>query len=189
MHVERFHRFRQGTILALGTLLLVLSWLVLFWWLDEFAILSLVPYDDVMPEARPSPDTWQRQLNDTFEIPPWRHVPAWLLVSVSIALFIIALGRTSKWPAVGVRLELYFALSNFLFVAVSFLSGFALVFLPNLPVLKAGEYYPPGYEWTYRFILADTVFLILWLVLQAWGISKWLLSRFPHEAANRCLDV
>lgn len=183
MRMERSHRFGRDTILTLVMLFLVLSWLVLFRWLDEFAILSLVPYDDLMPEDRPPPGTWQRSLNDTFESPPWRHVPAWFLVSVSIALFIItAFGRTSKW-SVGsvVRLGLGFALSNILLVAVMFLSGFAAALLPSMPSLEPGLY-PPGYGWTYKFILADLVLLAFWLVLQAWGMPKWLLARFPRRA-------
>ena len=180
---ERAPSRRQGVALALGGLLLVLSWAALFGWINEFAILSLIPYDDVWPEFRPSPETWQRQLNDFFERPPWRYLPACLSVGISVALFLVH-SRTYKLPAARIRLEVGFALSNFL-VTLAMVKFDFLDFLPVLPCLLVYDYEVGGYGWTYRFILADTLLVGLWLALQAWGIPKWVSARAPREAVSQ----
>ncbi len=165
------HLLKSRAILTLVLLLLVFSWLALFVWLNGFAILSLIPYDDTAPEARPPADTWQRQLNDFFERPPWRNLPAWFLVGISVLLFITAVIRTS--PVSRTRLGLLFAFSNLAVVVAMALSTYILSPLPTLRFLEPG-YYRPGYGWTYRFILMDAVLLAGWLFLQARGITEWV---------------
>ena len=174
--------WKQSLILVVGILLLIFSWVALFFWIDRFVMLSFIPYDDVMPEARPPIGTWQRQLNDFFEKPPGRHLPAWLIVGASIAIFIVALGRAPQSPAVSIRLGLSFALSNLLLIVAMVFSTLILGSLPlELPSLNPMYDYHPGYGWTFKFILADTLLLGLWLALQVWGIPKWVLARFPRE--------
>jgi multisubunit Na+/H+ antiporter MnhB subunit len=176
---------KRKLLVVVGILLLVFSWVALFFWVDGFVMLSFIPYDDVMPEARPSLGTWQRHLNDFFERPPGRHLPAWLIVGASIAVFIISLGRAPQSPAVSIRLGLSFALSNLLLVVAMAFSISILGSLPlELPSLNPMYHYHPGYGWTFKFILTDTLLLGLWLALQVWGIPKWVLARFPREVVQ-----
>ena len=170
---------RQGVALVLSGLLLVLSWVAVFGWINGLAILSLIPYDDVWLEFRPSSDTWHRKLNDFIERPPMRYVPACLAVGVSVALF-LAHSRTFKTPRARIRLALGFTLSNFLLVYALYSHFWVQAFLPELPRSVYG-----GYGWTYRFILADTLLLGLWWALQAWGIPKWVSARAPREAVSQ----
>ena len=181
-------RWKEGSTLAVVILLLIFSWLVLLAWIDGFGVLPLIPYDDVMPEGRPLPGTWQRQLNDFFERPPWRHLPACLIVGVSTVLLMIALGRTSKSPLGiiqrSIRLGLGFALSNFLLVAAMISIGY-MDLVPNdlkqTLTLQYGRYGP-----AFLLMFMDILFaLVPWLALQAWGIPKWVLAHSPREAVSQ----
>ena len=169
-------------------LLLTFSWLVLFGLIDGFGIYRLVPYDDVWSKSRPFPGTWQRQLNDFFERSPWRHLPACLIVGASTVLLMIALGRTSK-SSLGIIqrsiwLGLSFALANFVLVA-------AMMFIASVTpspnkleqalALQYGRYGP-----AFLHMFTDILFALgPWLALQAWGIPKWILARFPREAVSK----
>ena len=169
-------------------LLLTFSWLVLFGWIDEFEIYRLVPYDDVWSEERPLPGPWQHQLNDFFERSPWRHLPACLIVGASTGLLMIALGRTSK-SSLGIIqrsiwLGLSFALSNFVLVAVMLFIASVNpipIELNQALALQYGRYGPAFLQ-----MFTDILFaLVPWLALQAWGIPKWILARFPREAVSK----
>ena len=165
---EQIPSRKQSIALAVGVLFLVLSWAALFWWINEFAIYALVPYDDVWPEFRPLPGTWQRELNDFFERPPVRYMPACLAVGVSVVLF-LAHSRTFRSHGARIRLTLCFALSNFLLVLAMIAESYIDImdFLPELPYSIYGRY-----GCAYGSILVDTLLLGLWLALQAWGIPK-----------------
>jgi len=188
MREEQIPRWKHGLILAAVILLLTFSWLVLFGWIDEFGIYLLVPYDDVWSEGRPFPGTWQRQLNDFFERPPWRHLPACLIVGASTVLLMIALGRTSKSPLGiiqrSIRLGLSFALSNFVLVAAMMSIGYVNPSpneLKQALALQYGRYGP-----AFLLMFMDILFaLVPWLALQAWGIPKWVLARSPREAVSQ----
>lgn len=176
MSGEQVYSRKQGIALALGGILLILGWAALLWWINEFAIYALVPYDDVWPKFRPLPGTWPRELNDFFERPPVRYVPGCLALGVSVVLF-LAHSRTFKSPAARIRLAIGFALSNFLITLAMFAnSGDILDFLPELPRSVYGRYGS-----AYRSILANTVLVGLWLSCQAWGIPK-MLRGFSRKA-------
>ena len=175
---KRISRRKHGLIQAVLTLLLLFSWWLALGWVSEDVTLSLVPYDDVWPEFRPSPETWQRQLNDLFERPPVRYMPACLLGGASILLFLVH-RYTFRSPAARVRLILGFTASNLLLVLATFAAAFVLIdLLPELPRSVYGRY---GY--TYRAILVDTLLVGLWWALQAWGIPRWASARAPHDRA------
>jgi hypothetical protein len=195
MRGEGILSWKQGIALALGGLLLIFSWMAVFGFLDVFVVeFLLIPYD-VPSEARPSPETWQRQLNDFFERPPWRHLPALLGVGFSVSLFFFHI-RASKPGAACLRLALIlapiFALSNFLLIMASFFSTSIVdSLLPLLPSLNPIHHIDPTsgapvryipelggrYAHTYKFLLADTLLVALWLALQAWGIPKLIRFR------------
>jgi hypothetical protein len=191
MRGEGIFSWKQGIALALSGLLLIFSWMAVFGFLDVFVVeFLLIPYDDVPSEARPSPETWQRQLNDFFGRPPWRHLPALLGVGFSVSLFFFHI-RASKPGAARLRLALIlapiFALSNFLLIMASFFSTPIVYSLPSLPSLNPIHHIDPtsgapvryiqGYAHTYKFLLADTLLVALWLALQAWGIPKLIRFR------------
>jgi hypothetical protein len=182
--------WKQGIALILGGLLLIFSWMAVFGFLNVFVVEPhLIPYDDVPSEARPSPETWQRQLNDFFERPPWRHLPAWLGVGFSVFLFFFHI-RTFKPAAARLRLALIlapiFALSNFLLIMASFFIIPIVDSLPPLPSLNPIHHIDPmsgapvryrGYGDTFPSLLADTLLVVLWLALQAWGIPRLIRFR------------
>lgn len=162
---KRFGRLKQCLPLAMKLFLLLLSWIAMFFWVKEFVMLAVIPYDDVMPEARPLPGTWQRQLNDFFERPPWRLVPAWFITGVSIAVFLILLTRSSPLYAAHIGLSL--ALSNFLLIIVSIFIGYVLASVPLFfPSLNPPFDPHPGYGWTFKFIVSDALLIGLWLAFQ-----------------------
>jgi hypothetical protein len=171
---------KWAVILLAGVLFLTFSWVTLFWCFDEFVLLPLVPYDNVILDERPAPGSWQRQLNDFFEKSPARHLPAWFLTAMSVVFFVTTWRHVSKSPFKSIKLELIFALSNFFLIAAVFVSSFVVgSILPELPNAVYGRY-----GWTYRFIVAHTLLVGFWLTFQAWGIPKWLLACTPHEAAS-----
>lgn len=174
---KRISRFKPGIILVVGILLLVFSWLVLFW-LVEFDTDLLAPYDTTPLANRPPWGTWQRDLSDFFQDPPGSVIPALLIVGISIVLLVIALGRTPGSFNVRIRLLLSFALSNLVIVAAMFFSGFVVADLP----LEIAPY--PGYGWTLKFLVPDILLLALLFALQGWDIPKWLLTRFPTKTAD-----
>ena len=176
MHkVGQDFQLRQVLLLAIISLLLFSSWVILFFWIREFAILSMIPYDDVMPEARPSPRTWQRQLNDFFERSPWRQVPAWLITGSSIVAFLIVLVRSSLSFSECTRFSIMLAILNFSFISAMVLISVVLASVRlTLPFLNPPYDYHPGYGWTFKFILADILLLGIWLTAQVWLVSKSL---------------
>lgn len=162
-------------------LLLLSSWVVVFGWLDLwFGDGPLVPYASaaLLSWERPPINTWQRQLNDYFAWPPFiaRRV-AFLFVGLSVALFSLTWFRISKSAESGIRLGLDFALSNVVFVLIMFVSQSWFNLLPDLALLDPPGY-RAGYGSTYKYILAGSLWLLLWLVLQARVIPRWLLARF-----------
>ncbi len=181
MEGEQIPRWKRSLIQAMAIFFLLSSWWVASGWINELAICALVPYDDVWPEFRPLPGTWYRDLNDFFEGPPWRYLPACLSVGVSIALFLLVHRRAYKSPSTSIRLALTFALSNFLLVACALYSAFHIGdLLPELPRSVYGRY---GY--TYGFILVDTLLVVLWWAIQAWGITKWVSVRAMYKAVSQ----
>jgi len=140
---------------------------------------SLAPYDTTPLADRPPRGTWQRDLSDFFQVPPGSVIPALLSVGISVVLAIIALRRIPDSSNVRTQLMLGFALSNIVVVAAMFLGNFLVADLP----LEIAPY--PGYGWTLKFLAKDILLLALLFALQACGIPKWLLARFPKEMAGK----
>jgi hypothetical protein len=84
------------TIFTVGLLLLIGSWIVLYWWAALFTEALLVPWRCCGLETIPSPDTWQRVINDFFANSPGRHLPSILLVAVSAAVLAVRLNRAKR---------------------------------------------------------------------------------------------
>jgi len=160
---------KRHIALTFGILLLILSWAVLFWAVDLMFVEVLTPYSSMMREARPSPGTWRRELNDFFE----RNgifVPI-LIVGGSVGLFVVALARVG-WKESG-RLILRFTLSNVGIAAGMLLSTPLVAQFPSIPSPE----YPSGYEGTYKFIIAVLFFLGLLFFIQGRGVKKAVASR------------
>ena len=176
---KRISRFNPDIILVVGILVLVFSWLVLFW-LVEFETELLAPYDTTPLENRPPRGTWQRDLSDFFQVPPGSVIPASLIVGISMVLLVIALGRAPAPGSFNLRIHLLlsFALSNLVIAAAMFFSGFVVADLP----LEIAPY--PGYGWTLKFLAPDILLLALLFALQGRGIPKCLLARFPNQTAG-----
>lgn len=174
---KRIFRFMPGIILVVAIVFLVFSWLALFW-LVELDTDLLAPYDTTPLDHRPPRGTWQRDLSDFFQVPPGSVIPASLSIGISMVLLIITLGRTPGQFNVRIRLLLSFALSNLVIVAAMFFSGFVVADL----ALELAPY--PGYGWTLKFLVPDILLVALLFALQAWGIPKWLLARFPTKTAD-----
>lgn len=147
-------------------LILVFSWVVLFWIGHEPIVWSLTPYDTTPIAKRPPVGTWPRDLNDFFLTSSGKTMPATLITGVSVALFAVALRRLPQSTLARVQLMLLFALSNVAVITALFLSGFIVGSLP----LELTPY--PGYGWTVKFLIPEVLLLALLFSLQLWGIPK-----------------
>lgn len=167
-------RLRQWVALVSVILFLGLTYVGLFWWLREITQWTLVPYDDIEPDLRPPKDTWQRQLNDYFEV-TYQQV-AWLFVGSSAVLYLIALNR-SKVLVERVWLGIGFAASNLMLMVTMGLCAYLLSPLPPLSFLEPTGHWVPGYGWTYKFIVGNVMLLSCWLWVQVSGIPRWASTR------------
>jgi hypothetical protein len=139
--------------LLVGIACLAVSWS----WLHFFLRLAtwglLVPWEQAPP---PPIGTWERAVNDFFSAPPGSELPATLVVSMSVLIFLVPLVRTRPPSLV----PWYFAASNagFLVLHLWFLVVLASLIDPN-----SG----PGFQRTWPGILETGGLVVALLALQA----------------------
>ncbi len=153
----------------IGLLLLVLSWIVIFYILRILTEFVFVPWDTAI--TRPEIGTWQRTLNDFFELPPGNFLIASLLTLTSIYLTTRRTHHLLLVVAVG---NIVFALLVMGVFMVAALVNNAL--FPHPPVA-----YDPTYRGYYRSIIPGLTLALAccgWLRWQASGnqqlLRRWL---------------
>lgn len=163
----------QGIVLAMAILGLLASWAILFA-ITDMVTWSLAPFDTTPVEKRPAPGTWQREVSDFFAEPPGSAILPVLVVGSSAILFLAALFRRHAPATARARLAFRFLESNLLIAGAIILSIYVFGALP----LELAPY--PGYGWTIKFLVPQTVLLILMFVLQ----GRYLRTLSPARAAR-----
>jgi hypothetical protein len=120
MTTTNWRRFGvRSSVFLTGLMALGISWYVVYGIMIVATSLYLVPWD--VSIVRPTEGTLAKAVNDFFEVPPGSVLPAWILLVVSIGLFLRA------WRKKGFVSELpwRFALLNvlFIFAQVAVLGG------------------------------------------------------------------
>ncbi len=177
MTARRIRAFVSNPVLQLGVpaLILLFTWWMLFGGV-QIATWSLMPYDGTLAERHPPLGTLERSLNDFFESPPGSNLPAALVVGTSIILLVVALLRIPGRSGERAKLVLGFAAMNFI-VSI----GMFVCILADLP-LNLTPY--PGYGWTLKFLIPQSLCLVLLFAFQAWLIPSELRHASPN-APNR----
>jgi len=152
---------KKMVVFVSGTLLLVATWcfLSLFVWVATEG--WLVPWDCLNRAERPPLGSWERTVNDFFEVPPGSILPGVVFTVVSASIFVV---RTVKATDRAV-LPWVFAGTNIIFFLVV---SFAVIRAHELPDLWLPQPRPPidvGYHRTWPAILTTTVLVgVLFLV-------------------------
>lgn len=137
-----------------GTLLLALTWHVLFFWLMGATEWLLVPWDTTT--ERPARGTLARSVNDFFEHAPGSCLPAVVVVGGSMALSAAGFVRNREGRA---WLPALVAACNATFIVVDYACVYFLIWVVG------GRLPPPqtGYHRTWPGVLVTVLLLgLLW---------------------------
>jgi len=157
-----------------SAVLLMPSWMLMFWVVTGPVTWSLTPYDSTPILKRPPFGSWPRLLNDFFDTLPGNLMPAVLIVGISVSFFVVALRSLPDSPTARIRLMLLFGLSNLAAIAGIAAGAFIVGPLP----LELAPY--PGYGWTAKFLIADLLCVALLLAFQ-WSRIRHTASATPDR--------
>ena len=146
-------------------ILLIMSWIGLLFW-GRFVPTAFMPYSDVLETMRPPSGTWQRALNDFFQYTWVQEFVSFLGFGISMIFVGYAIYRFRNKGTELMVVLLYLALSN---LALSLVFLLLTLYIPaggELSFLKPLGQYRPGYELTYKYILADVLTLLIWISIQ-----------------------
>lgn len=155
-----------------GTLLLVGTWCFLGLMILAATEGSLVPWDCICASERPPLGTWERTVNDFFEVLPGSILPGSVFIVVSASVFVARVARTKN----RVLLPWSFAATNVIFFLVD---SFLVIRAHQLSDLWLPQPRPPldvGYHRTWPAILVWSVLLVVLFVVQ----SKAPVERKRH---------
>ncbi len=130
--------------LTVGSLVLGLSWYVLFWFMALTAGRVLAPWDQWARYAPPG-GAWQRQLSDFFSRDTSQYLVALIVVGVSVGLFVLGMLRATNDERP--RLPLAFAVTNLAFMLISVLSIALIYQAPNWWLSQLRLSGKVGYMW------------------------------------------
>ena len=158
----RVNPFTRG-----GTLLLFGTWYILYLWVAAMTEGWLVPWDTV-PD-RPPVGTWQRTVNDFFEVRPGAVLPAAIVIVISMLLFVIRVVRERNRTF----LPLGFAATNLLFAIVDTILVIPVHRLPDLWLPKPRPVWDVGYHRTWPAIVVTTILLLVlfWTQWMGWPLK------------------
>lgn len=163
VHAVMGRRMGAGFIFLLGVVLLILSWRFLYGWLIPMTEGLLVPWDTT--PTRPPTGTWERSLNDFFEVPPGAYAPSVLVVASSALLFLVRLLTGNEERA---KLPWLFALVNGLFFLASIVLLVLTHWLSAAFLLLSGQsHLTAGYQRTLLGIVAMSIAIAFLLLAQA----------------------
>jgi len=146
-----------GTFIG-GILLLTGTWYLLFMYTAAMTEGWLVPWDCWPASERPLFGTWERTMNDFFEVPPGSILPGIVVVTISTGIFLSRTLRATKRTL----LPLAFATTNLLFLVVD-------AFLVAVAHQLRDFWRPPndiGYHQTWPAILVTTILLSTLFIVQ-----------------------
>lgn len=83
-------------IFTIGLVLLLTSWVIVYWWTALFTEALLVPWYCCGQDSIPAIGTWQRTINDFFNEFPGSALPSLTFVTISIAIFISRLSKAKN---------------------------------------------------------------------------------------------
>ena len=153
---------RTGLFIG-GLLLLLGTWVIMYYWILGATEGWLVPWDCWPVSYRPAVGTWARTVNDFFESRPGSILPSIAVVAIGVCTFIVRVARTRDRTLLPVT----FAATNLVFlVADLFLVIFAHL-LPNLWLPKPRPEVDIGYHHTWPAILVTIVLLTVLFVVQS----------------------
>jgi len=146
-------------------ILLIISWICLFFW-GRVVTTAFMPYSDVLEAMRPPLGTWQRSLNDFFQYTWAKEFLSFLGIGISVIFVGYAIYRFRDKRNELMVVLLYLALSNLVFFLVFLLLTLYIPAGGELSFLKPLGQFRPGYEFTYKYILADVITLLIWILAQ-----------------------
>jgi hypothetical protein len=165
-----------------GPFLLALTCAVLHEYLTLVTEGWLAPWSQIPDGLRPPAGTWQRTINDIFDGPPWATLPAWLILLISLILFLRRVLRSRERGP----LPLEFATLNVLFV----LADLVLVVPAHLLVALFWRQPRPegdvGYHLTWLAVVVTAGLLAVLFRAQATG---WLAGQKRMGAPTQLLLV
>jgi len=162
-------RLNRNTVRALvqilGPFLFVLSGVVLHGYIAIVTRGWLAPWSQVPDHLRPAVGTWQRTVNDFFAESPGAALPAWLVLVISVTLFVRRLLRSQERRL----LLLEFATLNTLFVLVDLALVVPAHLLADLLLEQPLPEGDVGYHHTWLAIVVTVGLLVMLFRAQAAG--------------------
>jgi cytochrome bd-type quinol oxidase subunit 2 len=151
-----------------GPLLLLGTWAFLFMHIEGTTEGFLVPWDCVPRSGRPPLGTWDRTVNDFFEIPPGSILPALIVVVFSASVFVVRSLRTTRRAL----LPLAFAATNAVFVLANVFLGVLARKVNDSLLPRPRPLIDVGYHHTWPVILVTTILLIVLFLVQSRLVLK-----------------
>lgn len=165
-------QFRQlGVVIyPVGILVLVGTWYLLYLWLMAMTEGWLVPWDTWSEPIRPPVGTPTRTINDFFESGFGSYLPAVVVVTASVGLFLckVAFSKTN-----GLLLPWLFAGFNFIFFLGSLVSAFVGWRLTDLWLPQPRPDIDVGYHRTWPMIAMTMILVAFLLIIQAKVNLDW----------------
>jgi len=158
-------------------ILLIISWIGLLFW-GRVAPTAFMPYSDVLEAMRPQFGTWQRSVNDFFQYTWAKEFLSFLGIGINMIFVGYAIYRFRDKRNELMVVLLYLAFSNLVFFLVFLLLTLYMPAGGELSFLKPLGQYRPGYEFTYKYILADVIILLIWILVQ---IKITILLKAPPK--------
>lgn len=176
-------RWLVPLVFAVGLILLLAAWALLYWSESLFTESHLVGYYCCVTERElPEPGTLERTMSDFFKASPGKHLPSLLFVGANLALFALSLRRERRliwWlPWLFVVLIILYVWADFRLMVLSWTLSNTFVGLPRSTYA--------GYERTWYGIVLHLLLWAVYLAALALLLRK-LLSRSPaaEKAAIR----
>jgi hypothetical protein len=155
------NQFLSTLLLLSGPILLVSTWSIILLMLLAATEGWLAPWDT--QRFRPPTGTWERYVNDLFEVLPGSVLPALLIILTSVTLYTYRVIKTQE----RITLTWTFAIANIVFVIVNSVLVSLAQQLPDLWLSQPRPLFDVGYHRTWPSILVTVLLLILLFMAQA----------------------
>ncbi len=157
-------------IFAVGIILLIGTWYLLYLWLMAITESWLVPWDTWSEPVRPLLGTPDRAVNDFFESGWGSYLPALIIIIASLGLFMV---KTVFFKTQQTSLPWLFAISNFVFLLSSLMLSSIGWQLADLWLSQPRPNIDVGYHRTWPMIVMEVILSALLLTIQAKANINW----------------